>query len=128
MANLDQTALQYQPVNNQEVPQEGPKAIPLKLDFSKATEYDLDLQNLQERGFIAMVQTIYIDNSAAASPTSAVFNTTNQNVTAAPATQGYYSVLCPNPPRMKFLNTSGADQVVVFLINVPIAGVVWASA
>ena len=128
MANLDQTSLQFQPVNNQEVPQEGPKAIPIKLDFSKATEYDLDLQNLQERGFIAMVQSIYVDASAATAATIVAFNSTNQNITAKAATQGYYSVLCPNPPKMKFINTSGSDQVVVFLLNVPVAGVVWATA
>jgi hypothetical protein len=125
MAILDQNSLQVSELTNQTVPDEGPKAIPLLLNFANAGEFDLDLQNLQSRAFISMIQTVYVDASAATDDLTIIFNSTNQNVMAKAGTQGYYSVLCPNPPKIRFLNTSGSDVIPVFLINVPVAGVVW---
>jgi len=126
--NIDQQTVQITLPQNQLIPDEGPKAIPLLLDFSKAASYSLDLTSIQERAFISMIQTIYADLSGATAGLSITVNGTNQNITAKKTTQGYYPVLCPNPPRLTFANSSGSDVIPVFLINAPISGVTWPTA
>ena len=124
---LNNQQLNYQPVNNQEVPGEGPKAIPLLLDFTgSTTEWDLDLTNQQQQDRISMVQSLYIDLSKAANDLIVVFPISGQSIRAKAATQGYYTVLCPTPIRINF-QSSGAGGVLVpvFLMNVPVSGVVW---
>jgi hypothetical protein len=126
MANYNTAALNYQPLSNQEVPQEGPKAIPLLLDFTSSGEYDVDLTTQQQQGRISMIQSIYIDLSGATNDMSVTMPISGQKVTAKAGSQGYYSILCPNPPRLIFTSsTSGGTLVPVFLMNVPISGVTW---
>ena len=125
MAVITQNMVQIAIPQNQLVPDEGPKCIPIRLNFVTAAEYDLDMTILQQQGFISMIQCLFIDASLATVDTSVVVPLTGQVIKAKASTQGYYAILCPNPPRLSFLNSSGVDQVVVFLINAPISGMVW---
>jgi len=123
--------LNFSPVINQEVPDEGPKAVPIILDFSGAIiEYDLNLLFQQQQTLISMVQTVFIDMTGATHDLKVVVGQgiLNQTIYAKAKTSGYYQVLCPNPPQMQFIATALGDIVKVFLINVPIAGSVWATA
>jgi hypothetical protein len=124
---INQQTVQVSLPQNQQVPNEGPKAIPLLLNFAAAASFDLDLTLTQEQGYISMIQTLFIDMSEASDPLIVTVNGTNQKIMAAIGTQGYYSVLCPNPPRFTFANASGSDVIPLFLINAPIPGVVWSS-
>jgi hypothetical protein len=121
------TPANFLPMSNQEVPDEGPKAVPLLINFAAFASYTLDMGNQQQQRYISMIQTLYIDLSAASDDMTVTFPISGQVIHAVKGTQGYYSVLCANPPRMIFANSSGADVVPVFLINVPIAGVVWSA-
>jgi hypothetical protein len=118
-----------QQIMNQQVPDDGPKAIPLLLDFTATTaidEYDVDLTNQQQQGRISMIQSLYIDLSGATNDLTVTNPISGQVIKAKAGTQGYYSVLCPNPPRLNFTSsTSGGTLVPVFLLNVPVSGVVW---
>jgi hypothetical protein len=128
---LDQNSLGCKPILNQTVPDEGPKVIPLILNFSGAvTEYDLDLLLQQEQTLISMIQTVFVDLSEASNDLQMTIGvgTVNQTIDAKAGSQGYYPVLCPNPPKINFSVETGGDIVKVFLINVPIAGVVWTVA
>jgi hypothetical protein len=127
MAVINQQTVQVSLPQNQQVPNEGPKAIPLLLNFVTVASYSLDLTYIQESGQISMVQTLFIDASTATAALVVTVNGTNQKIVAAAGTQGYYPVLCPNPPKFTFANTSGADVIPVFLINAPISGVVWST-
>jgi hypothetical protein len=130
MSAINSNALTGVPINNQIIPDEGPKAVPLLLDFSGSViEYDLSLLLQQQSVFISMVQTIYIDLSGASHDLSVTVGTgvLSQVVKAKAGTQGYYQVLCPNPPQMKFVASALGDVVTVFLVNVPIPGSVWTS-
>jgi hypothetical protein len=127
MAVINQQTVQVSLPQNQQVPNEGPKAIPLLLNFVTVASYSLDLTYIQESGQISMVQTLFIDASTATADLVVTVNGTNQKIVAAAGTQGYYPVLCPNPPKFAFVNTSGADVIPVFLINAPISGVVWST-
>jgi hypothetical protein len=125
--NYDTSSLNYAPVTNALVPDEGPKAIPLLLDFTQAGEYDVDLTTQQQQGRISMVQSIYIDLSVSSNDVEVTMPISGQLIHAKAGTQGYYPVLCPNPPRLNFTSsTSGASVVPVFLMNTPILGIVWA--
>ncbi len=108
------------------IPEEGPKTIPFVFDFSQQATYPADLQNLQGRNFFSAAQSVFIDNSLNAAAVSITFDGTQQKVTAKPYTQGYYTVLCPNPIRFLAAST-GAVVVRVYLLNVPVAGAVWST-
>lgn len=129
MAKYDATSLRVTQLNNQMLPDEGPKAIPVLLNFDATTDtIELDLGQRQQQGWISMVQSFFIDAKDAANPVSIVIDGSNQVITAKPATQGYYSALVPNPTKLTFTALMGTGIVRVFLINVPVAGAVWATA
>lgn len=123
---VDTMQLGYQPPSNQQVPQEGPVAVPYLLDFSgSVTEYDFDFLLPVQQGKISQINTLYVDCSLATSDITCVVQQTNQKLMFKAGTQGYYPILATNPPRFTF--TSEADNAVipVFFLNVPISGVVW---
>lgn len=113
---------------NFEVPCEGAKTLPLSLDLATFAEVDIDLSQLVDNAQMSMVQTLFIDNSANAAALLVIVdpNGVNQSIVANPNTQGYYPILLPNPALLQFLSQGGV-VVRVQLINVPIAGVVWAA-
>ena len=110
------------------VPCEGAMVIPLTLDFGAFTEYDLDLSQFEQQGRFSMVQSIFVDLSDTASAMSIVVdpNGVNQNIVANGHTQGYYTVLAPNPTQITFACNSAQIEK-VHLVNAPVAGVVWAA-
>lgn len=122
---VNQQALSFQSVNGQKIPDEGPKSITVPLDFSLGTTFTLDLQNIMQRGFMSMVQGLYLDNSLGGSTLSVTFGSTNQNIKIAPNRQGYRMVLCPNPVNnITFFSTSGV-AVSVNLLNFPVTNSDW---
>src|SRR5271155_2273724 len=125
---LNQQALVVAQIKNNYIPTEGPKAVPFLLDFTGLVgQYSLDLELFQSKSFLSMVQTLYLDlNGSPNNLLVQIGSGSGQNILAKPNTQGYYPVLCPNPPTYTFTSTPGGIIIPVFLINVPIAGVVWA--
>jgi hypothetical protein len=127
VAILDGTQLNFQDPQAQLVPTEGPKGIPILLNFSSSAQYTLDLTLQVDQKKISMVQTVYVDASSATDDLSITINGTNQVVIAKAGTQGYYQLLVPYPPRFTFDNSSGSDLIPIILLNVPIPGVVWSA-
>lgn len=128
MSPINTANLTASPVVNQIIPDEGPKAVPILLDFSGAQiSYTLNLLLQQQGALISMVQTVFIDLSNAAHDLliTAGVNVLNQVIHAKAGTQGYYPILCPSPPQITFTAGALGDVVPVVLINIPIAGVVW---
>lgn len=109
------------------LPNEGPKTIPLTLDFSAQSSYPIDLQSLQQRNSFTAVQSIYVDNSGNAQNVTFTFQGSQQPITCKARTQGYYTVIAPNPVRFTAAST-GTVVVKVQLLNVPVAGAVWSTA
>lgn len=126
MAIFDMTKAPIKETMNFRVPPEGPKAIPLYLDFTAAGEYDIDLTTIETNGQFSMVQTIYVDNSSTASAMSIVFPDIQQTIVANGHTEGYYPVLGLNPTHIQISSAANAI-LIVHLINSPIPGVVWAA-
>jgi hypothetical protein len=123
-------------LDNQQIPSEGTKAIPMLLDFTLANQFTLDLTNIQQRGFLSMVQSLYIDNSTSDIPLQIFINGSQMVVVAKGRTQGWYTVMCPNPVKFAFSCpggpgfdvTTGRYGIRVYFCNVPIPGVVWPTA
>jgi hypothetical protein len=130
MGNISAQQLVALQVGNQMEPSEGPRAIPFNLDFTNATgqqSWNIDLSVIQaNQPKISMVQTVYVDLSGTDSSLAIQVQGTNQTIIAKGRTQGYYSVLAPAPTR--FTITCLANALVpIAMMNVPIAGVVWAT-
>jgi len=122
--NLDQQVQSYLSVQAQTVPLEGPRAIPLRLDFSVAAEFSLNMQNIQSRGFMSMVQAMWVDNSQGVTVLEINFPNTGQTIQIPIGGQGYVNVLCPNPATMSFSST-GTQVCVVHLLNYPVTNAIW---
>lgn len=99
------------------MPGEGPKCIPLTLDFSAFTTYVLDYSNMTRRNFMGMVQTVFVDNTLSASILSI---TTPVQVLKIPAgVQGYFPIIVPTPIKLQF-DSAGAVVCKVLLLNFPV--------
>lgn len=101
------------------MPSEGPKCIPITLDFSLAQTYAIDYSNMQQRGFLSMCQSVWVDNSLNAAVLSLIVPGTNQTIKVAAGVQDYFTVLAPNPLKLSFDSTGGVI-VQVILCNFPI--------
>lgn len=123
--NIQQTTLSYLSVVGQTVPPEGPRGIPLALDFTVTNEYILNLQNVQSRQFFSMLQAVWIDNSQNPSPITVSLPQSGQNIILEAGEQGYVNVLCPNPTLITFSSLGNVKGVFVELLNYPVTNAVW---
>jgi hypothetical protein len=105
-------------------PAEGPKALPVSLDFAALPLYTLDFGHQQTTQQFSVFQSIYIDNSRNGSSITMIVQGTGQVITCPASSQGYFAVLCQNPISLQF-TTAGNVIVPVFLCNFPIAPAVW---
>jgi hypothetical protein len=120
-------------LDNQQIPSEGSKALSILLDFTQANQFTVDLANLQARGFMSMIQTVYVDMSTTDVPMNMIINGSRQALTFKGRTQGFYTVMCPNPVKLTFICPGGPGQdvttgrygVTIHFLNVPIPGAVW---
>lgn len=111
-------------IYNGPIPREGPKDIPISLDFSIQNTYQIDFTLIQQRGLISELQAVYIDNSLNASSVSLIVNGSNQKIVSAANSQGFYPILAPNPP--KFTSQSiGGVAVQMHFLNIPITCLTW---
>lgn len=110
---------------NSSVPDEGPKIVPLDLDFTTNDSYFLDTELIQSQArLISMLQSIYVDLATSTVDLTMVVEGTRQRFIFKAGTQGYYTVLAPNPLRITF-TCAGGPALRVHLINVAIAGATW---
>ena len=126
MAIIPQNSVSIVLTSNQYIPDEGPKVIPLLLDFTKADTFTLDMESVQARGFFSILQCVYIDMKDAVVDLELTISALGQIIHAKKQTQGYYNVMVPNPIKLQF-DSAGNIQIRAFLINVPIPGATWAT-
>jgi hypothetical protein len=99
------------------MPGEGPKAIPINLDFSIVGTYVLDYSNMTRRNFFSMLQTVFVDNFTSG---SILTITTPIQVLKIPAgVQGYFPIICPTPIILRF-DSAGGVLCKVILLNFPV--------
>lgn len=110
------------------MPSEGPKCIPITLDFTAQNTYVLDYSNQQARGYIAMIQTIFCDTSTSAVNLVVTSNGSRQVLKIKAGTQGYYPILVPNPINLSFSCPGGPSDVRIQLLNFPVPHGQWSVA
>lgn len=103
------------------MPGEGPKLIPLNLDFTQNSTYTVDLSSLMTRNFISMIQSLYADNLDNTQPMTIQIDKSQQRMEIDAGDQCYRPVLVPNPALMTFSCPGGAANVTVLLLNFPVA-------
>jgi hypothetical protein len=111
---------------NLQVPKEGPRAIPLLLDFSLSESYSLNLQNSQELLRVTTIQGVFIDNSQSSANVAVSCPVTGQVIIVAPGHQAYKTLFCPYPSQINFYSTGGI--VLKFqLTNFPVVNDDWST-
>lgn len=124
MSLVNQSQLSVMQINNQRVPNEGPKVIPVTLDFTAADAIAIDLTQFTQSAKIQMIQTVFLDTSGTDTPLSLVFSG-GAPITIKGRMQGYFPATCPNPPKMVFACPGSGVIMTAYLYNIAIAGAVW---
>jgi hypothetical protein len=112
-------------VFNGAVPPEGAKIIPQLLQFTAPnTGIEIDLTNIHQLGRFSGIQSVYIDNSANASPFSLSMFSTGQVIECPANSQGYFPVMLTSTLRL-----TGSLPVVgivnLIIMNFAVAAAVW---
>jgi len=102
----------------------GPLAIPMLADLSAATSFDIDLSAWQEQKLIDFINGVYIDNADNGSAVDLICNGTNQKVICPANSQGYFTLMIPNPPTFR-AETAGGVVVPLIFYNIPMFPIVW---
>jgi hypothetical protein len=114
-------------VANVVVPAGGPKVVPVLVDFTSVASVLLDGQSIVSQGKIEYLQGVFIDNSANINNLTLTMSTTNQIIMCPKKSQGYFTIMVPDPPQIVAATPIGLI-VPMFFYNVPIQPAVWSVA
>lgn len=114
-------------VANVVVPAGGPKVVPVNVDFTSVASVLLDGQGIVSQGKIEYLQGVFIDNSANINNLTLTMSTTNQVIMCPKKSQGYFTIMVPDPPQMIAATPIGVI-IPMFFYNVPIQPAVWSVA
>jgi hypothetical protein len=127
MSTTVNVGTQQTAIINALVPREGPKAVSVPLDFTTATGAPsilIDFTQAYMQTTISMIQSVWIDNFANASPVRLAINNPPQTIEIPPHAQGCFPVI--SAIRAKIVATSAGGLVVPCLfLNVPLPVGVW---
>jgi|SRR6185503_4416438 len=115
-------------IANVVVPAGGPKCVPTLVDFTNSAQITLDGQQIVSQGKIEYLQGVFIDNSANVNNLSLTMSTTNQQIICPKKSQGYFSIMVPDPPVIIATTVQANIQIPMFFYNVPIQPAVWSVA
>lgn len=106
--------------NNMTLPPEGPRVVPFNLDMAVLTEYDVDLTELVNGGFISFISGAWIDNSANSHDVFIQANGTYQNIIFPANKQGWIPIHSVNPPKFKVSQSALGDLIQIQFVNFPV--------
>ena len=115
-------------IANVVVPAGGPKCVPTNVDFSNAAQVVLDGQQIVQNGRIEYLQGVFVDNSANVNNLSLTMSTTGQVIIVPKQSQGYFSIMVPDPPQIVAATVQANIVIPMFFYNVPIQPAVWSVA
>lgn len=114
-------------VANALIPKEGPRCVPFVVPFAQAPgPYVIDLQQMVALKRMTVVQSLFVDNSAASTPVTIAVAGSNQEIVCPEGCQGYFPVLTPLTPRFT-ISSSGSANVNLIFANVPVPSAVWSA-
>lgn len=111
--------------NNSVIPKGGPKVIPVTLDFSNTGQIEIDGEQVVSSGAIEFIQGVYIDNADNASAFTITCQATRQRIKVPANSQGFFPLLCANPPKLLAATLQQPNPVTVAFYNVPIQSFQW---
>jgi hypothetical protein len=114
-------------IANMVVPAGGPKCVPVNVDFTAVASVQLDGQQIVTQGRIEYLQGVFIDNSANINNLSLTMSTTNQVIICPKKSQGYFTIMVPDPPQIIAATPIGL-VIPMFFYNIPIQPAVWSVA
>jgi len=111
------------PLMNGYAPKEGPRGLPMELDFSNTTIYRENFFKEHSTGVISFFQTVWVDNKSNANPLYVrMRGGLSQEIEVPAGAQGAYPLFAvlPQPIEIETTQDTGLIIEVVFL-NVPLA-------
>jgi hypothetical protein len=117
-------------IANVVVPAGGPKCVPaIGIDFTNVGSIVLDGSAIVQQGKIEYLQGVFVDNSTNINTLSLTMSTTGQTIIVPKKSQGYFSIMVPDPPQIIAATPQTAGLVIpMFFYNVPIQPAVWSVA
>jgi hypothetical protein len=117
------------PIFNATIPPEGPKALSCQAKFTPSnTTFNIDFTLVQSQKKMSVVQGVFVDNSANASPVLIASSTLSQSIVFPAFSQGYIPLLSPKPTQFVVTNQNGGTALVGFIfLNVPVPALIWSS-
>lgn len=111
-------------VFNQTLPKEGPRCVPVICDFTLNSQIQIDGSLLFASGGMSVVQGVFIDNSLGALPVNLSAGISSQQISCPPFSQGYFTLLLPNPVKL-MAQFGGNAQQTFYFYNIPLSPCVW---
>ena len=104
-------------VANAQVPAEGPKVLPLKVPFSEAASFEVNVLLTQDQTTMRQIQGVYVDNSGNPFPVN--FTTGTQQLVKFPANSfGWIPLFSPDRKNLTIASEWNQD-VFIQLYNIP---------
>lgn len=109
---------------NTRLPTEGPRTIPVLVNFDNGATQTIDISQLVAQKKISMVQSLYVDNSDNSASVSIAISGSGQTLVVPPESEAYFPVLAP-VPCVFTLESDSTSQIFVGLNNFPTPAFVW---
>jgi len=114
------------PTYNGKVPNDGPRTIPVPVDFSVESVWTLDLTLQTKLKIVGFLQSVFVDNKDSDAPLYIRTNTIRQTICIPGRSQAYVPLLLSDSPTVELESASGAPMLLHFL-NVPMPLHVWST-
>lgn len=111
-------------IYNALVPKEGPKAVPVNLDFTLATSFLIDFTQAYLKQSMSVIQTLWVDNFANAQAVIFTVAGTSQTIEVPPNSQGSFPIISAIRAKITVTSTTAGIVRCIFL-NVPLPAAVW---
>ena len=114
----------YQIFNTQ-IPNDGPKALSVLVDFTQPQPITIDLTLAAIEGRFPFAQCVFIDNSANANPLVLTAQLTQQRIQVPAGQQGWYALAASRPPIFTVTCVGGSTNTLLVFSSVPIPTSQW---
>jgi hypothetical protein len=119
-------AMQSFPTSNGLAPQQGPKALPVALNFTVNSRIEFDFVLAEESNTISFVQSVFVDNSDNPNPLTINVAQTGQRIVIPGYAQGFWPVIACEKPQFVVTTMPGVTAIgTLIFMNVPMPLTQW---
>ncbi len=106
--------------SNMTLPPEGPRVIPVNIDMLAQQEYDIDVTEMTQNGYISYISGAFFDNADNAQDVTVSVSGSNQRIIIPASRQMIMPLFAVNPPKFNFSQAAPGDLLRVFFVNFPV--------